>query len=105
MNHPYQVNLTAAATTDLQQIYTYISKQLLEQEAAKRLLLRLKEAASSLSIMPQRHALVIDNYLAKRGVHKLLVDRYLIFYTIQEKEHTVTILRILYAKRNWQSIV
>lgn len=101
----YEIRLTAIAGNDLQEIVSYITYQLYEPEAAKRLLKKLQEAIVSLEEMPARHSLVLDENLARRGVRRILVDRYIVFYLIEEEEKQAIILRILYSKRNWQSLV
>ncbi|RAV15535.1 type II toxin-antitoxin system RelE/ParE family toxin [Paenibacillus contaminans] len=52
-----------------------------------------------------RSSLVRDERLARQGIRGLLVDSYIVFYTVSEKEKTVTIIRILYGKRNWNSLL
>ena len=42
-----------------------------------------------------------DNYLASFGIRMTIVKKYLLFYIVDEKEHTVNALRFLYARRNW----
>lgn len=52
----------------------------------------------SLSEMPTRHALVVDERLAVLGIRKLPVENYIVFYVISEKDMAVTVLRILYSR-------
>ncbi|WP_205516832.1 type II toxin-antitoxin system RelE/ParE family toxin [Paenibacillus sp. SYP-B3998] len=53
--------------------------------------------------MPFRNGLVRNERLAVNGIRHLLVDSYIVFYVISKKEETVTIIRILFGKRNWSS--
>lgn len=45
--------------------------------------------------------LVSDDYLAAQGFRKTMVDNYIIFYTVSEKDKTVAVVRILYGRRDW----
>ncbi len=55
--------------------------------------------------MPQRNALVADKRLSTLEIRKLLVDNYIIFYVISEKEKTVMVIRILYGRRDWLTLL
>ena len=59
----------------------------------------------TLEDMPLRDALVIDDRLAYKGIKKFLVDNYIVFYIITEESNTVTIIRILYNKRDWLKLL
>lgn len=97
----YKIFLTEPAVDDLKEIVAYISNELREHSIAQKLLGKIKEAIMSLSDMPVRYALVSDKRLALQGVRKLMVDNYIVFYIISEKEKLVTIIRILYGRRDW----
>ncbi|SPF46518.1 Addiction module toxin, RelE/StbE family (fragment) [Candidatus Desulfosporosinus infrequens] len=66
---------------------------------------KISDEALSLEEMPQRNALVADERLSTAGIRKLLVDNYIIFYVISEKEKTVMIIRILYGRRDWLTLL
>ncbi|MGI6487748.1 MAG: type II toxin-antitoxin system RelE/ParE family toxin [Syntrophomonadaceae bacterium] len=38
-------------------------------------------------------------------IHKLMVGNYIIFYVISEEDAAVTVVRILYGRRNWASLL
>ena len=38
------------------------------------------------------------------GMHKILVDNFIVFYTVDDSQMEVSILRILYAGRDIESI-
>jgi len=72
-----------------------------EPSIAKKLIGRIKEAVMSLSEMPARHSLVADEKLAIQEIRKIMVDNYIVFYAVSEKNSTVTVVRILYGRRDW----
>ncbi|MBU3218345.1 type II toxin-antitoxin system RelE/ParE family toxin [Clostridium estertheticum] len=55
--------------------------------------------------MPLRNALVFDDRLAYKRIRKFLVDNYIVFYIITEESNIVTIIRILYNKRDWMKLL
>lgn len=93
------------AVIDLKQIARYVSKELREPLIAQKLVGRIKETVMSLSNLPTRHALVEDKRLAILGIRKLTVDNYIIFYIVSENDSTVTIVRVLYGRRNWLNLL
>ena len=97
----YKVLMTEPAANDLQGIAHYIANELREPGIANSLIVRIRESVLSLAQLPTRHALVADERLAFKGVRKALVDNYIIFYVVSEKNATVTVVRILYGSRNW----
>jgi addiction module RelE/StbE family toxin len=97
----YQVVMTRNATQDLRDISSYIANVLKEPVIAKRLVEKIKLAVMCLDQLPMRHNLVSDEYLASMGFRKIMIDNYLIFYIVSEKDKTVTVVRILYGKRDW----
>jgi len=101
----YKVLMTQSAAEDLQGITDYIANELREPAIAKKLVGRIREAVMSLAELPTRHALVADERLAVQRIRKTVVDNYIIFYALSEKAATVTVIRILYGRRDWESIL
>ncbi len=101
----YKVLMTQPATGDLLATARYIAKELKEPAAAKKMVAKLREAVMSLSDMPTRHALVTDERLALLGIRKLPVDNYIVFYVISEADMVVTVVRILYGRRDWEQLL
>jgi len=101
----YKVLMTQPAVDDLKGIAAYIANELREPSIAKKLVGRIKEAVMSLSEMPERHSLVADEKLAIQEIRKIMVDNYIIFYAVSEKDATVTVVRILYGRRDWVNLL
>ncbi len=98
----YKIEVSEAAEHDLRDIMRYISAQLSAPITAMGLIEILEGAMYGLANMPKGYPLVSDERLAFLGYRKLVVKNYIIFFTIEEKESTVNIERILYAKRQWR---
>lgn len=95
--------ITAAARRDLRSAADYIEYQLKNPQAARRLLEDAAREIGNLEHFPLRQPLVEDRVLAAWGIRSLLVRNYLVFYTVRDTQ--VYILRFLYAKRQWRSIL
>ena len=101
----YKVLMTEPAVDDLQVIAEYISYELLEPVLAKKLVGKIKAAVMSLDELPIRHTLVTDERLAAQGIRKLIVENYIVFYMISEKDETVTVIRIIHGRRDWEHLL
>ncbi len=101
----YKLFMSESAATDLQNISDYISRNLMEPEIALKTISKIKVATMGLEYMPHRHELVSDERLYTQGLRKIIVDNYIIFYTITEIDKRVIIIRILYGKRDWINIL
>jgi len=99
------VFLTSPAESDLVGISDYITFELGEPSIAKNLISRIKKAVLSLDEMPHRHAEIDASLVGVNGVRFRVESNYLIFYKINEYDTSVRVLRILYGKRDWQSIL
>lgn len=101
----FNIQITEPAEKDLYEIGAYISKELLEPETAKKVISKIAKGINSLEDMPLRNALVADERLAYKGIRKIMMDSYIVFYIVTEENKTVTIIRILYSRRDWLNLL
>ena len=101
----YNVIIDPTAESDMRGIHKYISETLLEPDIAKRIYLSIKKQIMSLDQMPSRHKIVVDEVLAQRNVRALFVENYCAFYVVEETKKEVHVLRVLYKRREWQSLI
>ena len=101
----YQIEITYPAENDLREIGNYITHELLEPETAKKIVNKIGAAIFSLEELPQRNSLVSDERLAHQGIRKIVVDNFIVFYIISEEDKILTIVRILYIKRDWMNLL
>lgn len=101
----YALHITLTAERDISHAADYIEFTLKNPQAADHLLDSAEEQIRSLSQFPQKHPLVEDKILASWGVRFIQVHNYLAFYVISEEANQVTVIRFLYAKRDWVSIL
>ena len=104
MDKVYNVKITSQAEEQIQEIVYYISHELKAPDAALQLLDALEDAFSSLTHFPQRVVLVhllldaLEPWHAK-GIHRLPVKNFLIYFWIDEDNMRVQITAIIYGKR------
>jgi len=101
----YKIEIAARAKRDMREVHTYISGTLKEPNVADELLDKIETKILTLKSMPLRHALERDEQLKLRNLRKLIVDNYLVFYTVNEKTETVFVVRVLYARRDWMNLL
>ena len=97
----YKVLIYPSAQNDLREIAEYLST--LSPQAALSYYDLLTEKIGSLSNLPERCPLATDVQLRLRGYRTLLIRNYIVFYVVSGE--TVQIRRILYAKRQYESLL
>lgn len=101
----YTINLTAPALLDIQKALTYITLNLQNKTAADNLYITINSKINNLPNFPNKYPLVTDPKLLYQQIRYIPVDNYLIFYSVNESEQKIQILRFLYAKSNWLAIL
>ena len=101
----YKLEYLPAARKDLIDIAQYISKKLQNPEAANRLATRMIEEAEKSLEFPYANPAYLPIRPLRREYRKILVQNYLMFYWINEESKTVTIARVVYAKRNHEKLL
>ena len=101
----YFLNITEIAHEDILSVVKYIANVLKSPMAASRLLDDIEKQEKTLENTPNIYPVVSDEYLATKGVKFVMIKNYILFYTINEDEKTVTVIRFLYGRRDWKNIV
>lgn len=101
----YTINLTAPALLDIQKALTYIALNLQNKTAADNLYITINSKINNLPNFPNKYPLVNDPKLLYQQIRYIPIDNYLIFYSVNESEQQIQILRFLYAKSNWLAIL
>lgn len=96
----YEVRLTFHAMAQVQEAVSYISKCLLEPEIAQRWADFLEKELASLDTMPARFPLIDEEPWHARGIHRMPVKNFVVYYLINEVEKTVWITAVTYGRRD-----
>lgn len=101
----YLVHITATAERDIIRAADHIEFTLKNPTAAEHLLDVATEQINSLADLPEKFRLVDDPVLASWGIRFIIVNNYLAFYTIDNEKQMVIVVRFLYQKSKWNSIL
>ena len=101
----YSSVFTDAAKRDIQDACNYIEFSLYNPTASENLLEELEDELDSLEDNPFICSVIDDPFLKPFGLRFSIIKNYLLFYTVSPTDKTITILRFLYGKMNWKSIL
>ena len=99
----YHLHITSVAQRDISQAADYIEFVLKNPKAGDDLLEETDQKINALLPFPQEHPIVEDKLLAAWGIRFTQIKNYLAFYVVEENQ--VTVIRFLYAKSDWISIL
>lgn len=105
MSDSYSVVYSPEAMDDLREIYSYIAFTLLVPETAKKQVNHIRKKVRSLDFMPSRYSLVNWEPWKSMGMHKVPVDNFVVYYTVNDDSRTVTVIRIFYGGQDVANIV
>ena len=97
----YKVVFTETAEIELDGIYDYISKTLLSENSAKKLMEKIEEKTLRLEILPESCSIADGYKINDIQYRKLIVDNYILLYHIDETKKQVNIIHVLYGRRNY----
>ena len=101
----YSIHITSTAERDMINASNHIEFVLKNPKAADDLLDEAERKISSLADFPQKFKLVDDPVLVSWGVRFVVINGYLAFYVIAENVQKVIIVRFLFQKSNWTTIL
>ena len=96
----YNVMISKQAESDLREIYQYIADVLLSPENAEKQINRLETAIMKLQQFPKRYKVYQEEPWHSREMRVMPVDKFLIFYISNDSDSIVTILRVMYSRRD-----
>ena len=101
----YSLNITNIAEEDILSAINYIANVLNAPMAANNLLDEIEKYEETLEKSPNIYLFVSDEYLAEKKLKFVMIKDYIMFYTIDEDEKTVNVIRFLYGRRDWKNIL
>ena len=84
----------------MMKIIDYISFELFAPDAANKLLYKLENRIMSLSEFPERHQLIEEEFWRDKGIRKIVVNNYFVYYWINTLDKIVHVIAVIYAKRD-----
>ncbi len=101
----YTIKITRIAEEDLLEIIQYISEKLKSPIAASVLLDLIEQKKIILEASPYSCKMIDDEYFQRQAIRFLQVKNYMIFFRINNDMKEISIIRILYARRDWINIL
>ena len=97
----YNIELTEEFLTEIDGIYDYISNNLKAPNAAKRLREKVMYNVLLLEKSPMMFEKIEKMSKTKRQYRRIVINNYVILYTVDEKEKNIYISHIYYGGRNY----
>ena len=97
----YKIVFTENAEIELDGIYEYISKTLLSENSAKKLMDKIEEKVLRLEIFAESGSIANGYIINDIQYRKLIVDNYILLYHIDESKKQVNIIHVFYGRRNY----
>ncbi|MDR2568899.1 MAG: type II toxin-antitoxin system RelE/ParE family toxin [Oscillospiraceae bacterium] len=97
----YKVTMSDRALRDLDGIYEYIAKTLIEPGIALNLIDEIETGVLSLDTIPHRCSERKVGAYANRGYRQLFVKNYTILFRIDERKKTVVVVTVSYSSRQF----
>ncbi len=105
MASEYSYQLTRKALEDLDDAVGYIANKLGSPSSASAFLEKMESALSEICSYPKIVPSVRNDYLNIHGIRKNAVGNFLLYFLPDEKNQMITILRIVYGKRDTDTIL
>lgn len=96
----YEVIMTQDSISDLVELKDYIVVILKLPETAKSYIGFIREKISSLEVMPNRISLINEEPWHRYGIRKMIAKNFYIYFRIDESNHKIYILNIIYTKQD-----
>lgn len=95
----YELEYLPSALDDLLEAVRYIGAELANPIAATRFAEKVAAAGERLQEFPYAHPVYIPIRPMEHEYRKMLVQNHFVFYRVSEEKKLVTVVRVVYAKR------
>ncbi len=103
MTNNYRLKIFPAAQADMESIFTYIAEELKNPAAAIGQIDDFEKAFEKICVFPESCPLVDNEYVKDRTLRKLIVNHYIAFFRIADRD--IQVVRVLYGMRNYQDLL
>jgi len=101
----YSIKISDLAKQDIRDIAAHITQEFQEPGIAEKTTDAILDAIFTLEAMPDRIGLVKEERLAAKGIRPIYVKNYTVFFRLEKSPRVVEIVRVLYSRRDWASIL
>lgn len=103
-NRKFRVEFTDECNEEINEIYEYISNNLKENNAAKRLIKELTDKILNLSNEPKLYMKIGKSDRLQREYRRIVVKNYIVLYIIDLEKRKVYISHMIYGRRNYLNL-
>jgi len=96
----YKIIILPEAQKDIREIVIYIARELAAPQAALNLEEALFVGIRALAKMPERIKTTNDSPWKEKGLRKIRIKNYYVYFIINEDEGTIKILAVIYVGRH-----
>lgn len=103
MDNKYKLKIYPSAQADMEQIFRYIAVDLCNPTAALDQINDFEKAFENVCTFPQSCPFVNNEYVKDKSLRKLIVNNYIAFYRIKDRE--IQVVRVIYGMRNYEELL
>lgn len=97
----YKILLSPIFIDEVEKIYFYISRELHEENIAKKVIKNIKDKIQLLQTSPYIYAKLEDKHKLKKVHRKIVIGNYVVIYTVDDTKRQVNIVHIYYKGENY----
>jgi mRNA-degrading endonuclease RelE of RelBE toxin-antitoxin system len=97
----FELAFSEKINDDIASSINYIKNTLKAPMAAQNHVEELKKKYIKLKENPFSRPLVQNKYLASKGIRFIMVKKYMLIYTIDERNNIIFLYRFIYCRRDW----
>ena len=101
----YELQISAQAKNDLEDIIAYIANKFINPSAASAFLDAVGDCYRQLRRMPHMYSECADARLKAQGYRRAVIKKYVMIYKVDDAAKTVIIMRFFYGARNYQRLL
>ena len=101
----YNYSFTREAEKDFDEILHYMNDTLENPNAASAFMKKMEKAISEIRHFPKCGSLVENEFITLKDIRKIPISNYLLYYRINETDECIIVLRIIYGRRNMNTIL
>ncbi len=95
----YEIVMTPDAMEDLAVLRDYIRDRLGSAGTALNYIRTVRQEIGSLDVMPERFALLSEEPWHSRGLRRMVVKNFFVYYRLDKEAKRIYILNVIYARR------
>ena len=97
----YEIEFTEDCRDEINEIYEYISEKLVAENSAKKLMRKMRDAVMDLAKTPNLYIKIEKKDRNKREFRRMVIDNFVVLYTVDESSKKVYIAHMYYGRRNY----